>query len=411
MILGNRDRVIKTFVRLAEIPSPKLQVRKIMRHLAQLFIQEFGLAPFVDEAGKDMPGFECGNMFVDIPATSGCEHLPCLGVEAHVDTVAVPADASINVVVEDDVIRTDVTTILGADDKSGLTAIVEALRLMKELRLPHGPIQVYITVGEENSMYGLREMDFGLVKAQSVVCVDGLEGNTAWRSCAAKLKYKIKFVGKAGHGALPESTLNAILMAAAAISSARCRDLFGPGDIGQPYVFGVILADKQEDQVWHNISEIFSHQEGASNFPSTNVVPGEVIVSGEFRAFRPDLLEATFAELVQCFEAAVANFTAADGLAQGRVEVVEVERPYPPFCLPVENPLVQKTLSAMRAASIENPKADITPGATHANVFNQHGVPTVVLGAGGRNPHATNEYVIIDEMVKAAEVLVHFLAA
>ena len=59
--------------------------------------------------------------------------------------------AAINVkpIVKDDgYIYSDGTTILGADDKAGLAAMLEVLQVIKEQQIPHGQIQFVITVGE-----------------------------------------------------------------------------------------------------------------------------------------------------------------------------------------------------------------------------------------------------------------------
>ena len=50
---------------------------------------------------------------------------------------------------DDGYIYSDGTTILGADDKAGLAAILEALAVIHENKLPHGQLQFVITVGEE----------------------------------------------------------------------------------------------------------------------------------------------------------------------------------------------------------------------------------------------------------------------
>ena len=50
------------------------------------------------------------------------------------------------VVKEDGYVYSDGTTILGADDKAGLAAIIEAIKQIKESNLPHGQIQIIITV-------------------------------------------------------------------------------------------------------------------------------------------------------------------------------------------------------------------------------------------------------------------------
>lgn len=60
------------------------------------------------------------------------------------------------VVKEDGYVYSDGTTILGADDKAGLAAIIEAIKQIKESNLPHGQIQIIITVGEESGLVGAK---------------------------------------------------------------------------------------------------------------------------------------------------------------------------------------------------------------------------------------------------------------
>ena len=52
------------------------------------------------------------------------------------DTVG-PA-SQVRTVIEGDIIHTDHTSVLGGDDKAGLVAILEAIRVLRERRLPHG---------------------------------------------------------------------------------------------------------------------------------------------------------------------------------------------------------------------------------------------------------------------------------
>ena len=57
---------------------------------------------------------------------------------------------------EDGYIYSDGSTILGADDKAGLAAIVETIQYLNENEIPHGQIQFIITVGEESGLKGLK---------------------------------------------------------------------------------------------------------------------------------------------------------------------------------------------------------------------------------------------------------------
>ena len=51
------------------------------------------------------------------------------------------------------------STILGADDKAGLAAIIETIQYLNENEIPHGQIQFIITVGEESGLKGVKELD------------------------------------------------------------------------------------------------------------------------------------------------------------------------------------------------------------------------------------------------------------
>ena len=90
------------------------------------------------------------------------------------DTVG-PAEA-IHPVVEGDVIRTDGTSVLGGDDKAGVVAILEAIRVLRERRIPHGDLEVVLTICEETGLLGAKHFDTGRLRAKRglVLDVDGV---------------------------------------------------------------------------------------------------------------------------------------------------------------------------------------------------------------------------------------------
>jgi tripeptide aminopeptidase len=255
--------VVDLFLQLVRIPSPLYKVGEIQKYLKALFTDLFPMADiWQDTAGNDHSDYEAGNLLINIPASVGYEHYSILAVEAHVDTVDVRGE--IKPIIKDQVISSDGSTILGADDKAGIAAICAAAGIIKDFS--HGPIQILFTVGEEMSMYGVKALDFSKIKAKEILCVDGFSPKDLITACAGKIKYQAKFMGKGGHGAFPEKGVNAIEIAARVISSCMRLGLTG----------------RMENHIIHNISEIQSH-EGKSEFPSTNVIPAETIVSGELR--------------------------------------------------------------------------------------------------------------------------------
>ena len=83
-----------------------------------------------DDAGKTIGG-SAGNIIAQLPGRSD---KPTIMFCAHMDRVA--PGKGIKPVVEDGIIRSDGTTILGADDAAGIAAILEALRVVKEAGVP-----------------------------------------------------------------------------------------------------------------------------------------------------------------------------------------------------------------------------------------------------------------------------------
>ncbi|MFA5879295.1 MAG: M20/M25/M40 family metallo-hydrolase [Candidatus Margulisiibacteriota bacterium] len=382
----DKIRAINTFCYLAKIKSPLKDVDEIRHHL---------LAQISLTTGNTKVD-HLGNIFVNIPATPGFENFECLGLEAHMDTVKVPADKKISLIDNDTIIKTDGTTILGADDKAGLTAILETIRIIHEQELTHGPIQLLFTVGEELSMYGVKGIDYDLVKAKKIICIDGESSEEIYRGCASKIKYQITFIGKEGHGGLPESTINAILMAIEAVNKMKQYGIFG-----ETNSFGIIKGTTYTENVWHNLSE-FNSSDQFTSFPATNVVPGKVIVSGEIRGFNNVKMKEILQIVKTCTESVV-NTASENEEHLGSVDIKE-EIPYTPFIFSEDNEFLLKIQEAALKAGIKT-RSTVTSGATHANVFNIHNIPALVIGAGCRNPHQNTEYLVKEDLYNAIAIL------
>ena len=123
---------------------------------------------------------EFGYVYAWLPATPGCEGTPCVGLIAHMDTAPSAPGAGVtprivhyeggDIVLNDekqilmraaefeslanyvgqDLIVTDGTTLLGADDKAGVAEIMSAVEyLTLHPEIPHGRIAVGFTPDEE----------------------------------------------------------------------------------------------------------------------------------------------------------------------------------------------------------------------------------------------------------------------
>ena len=103
-------------------------------------------------------------------------------MSAHMDTV-VPG-SGIEPVVEDGVIRSKGNTVLGSDDKSGIVAVVEAMRTIVEHNLPHPTLQAVFTVCEEIGLLGAAAVDMSAMKGRTLINLDSEGEGVFTVSCA-----------------------------------------------------------------------------------------------------------------------------------------------------------------------------------------------------------------------------------
>lgn len=100
-------------------------------------------------------GGNSGNLIATF--NGNAEGLPSIALTGHMDCVE--CCRNIEPVLKDGVFRSKGNTILGGDDKAGVTAILEGLHLMKETYIPHGKITVIFTVQEEIGLFGSRNIE------------------------------------------------------------------------------------------------------------------------------------------------------------------------------------------------------------------------------------------------------------
>lgn len=167
----NKDRLVDTFMELVTIPGPTGDERKVADNI-KAKLADMGLQATEDEAGPKVKG-NTGNLLVNIPGN--VEGAPSLMFASHMDTV--PLAVNCKPITEGDVIKTDGSTALGADCRAGCTELLEATREILENNLPHGPIQLMFSVGEEGGLLGAYEFDKSKVQSKYVYAVDGFSPN------------------------------------------------------------------------------------------------------------------------------------------------------------------------------------------------------------------------------------------
>ncbi|MGH2352710.1 MAG: M20/M25/M40 family metallo-hydrolase, partial [Chloroflexota bacterium] len=156
----DEQRVLDTFLRLVRIDSPSGQEQALAEHL-EPELRQLGLETWRDETGNVL-GRRAGR-------GQGAGQ-PALLFSAHMDTVQ--PGCAIQPQLAEGVIRSDGTTILGADDKAGITAILEALRQVEADGLDCRPVEVAFTVQEETGLTGAKQLDKAALRSRQAVVLD-----------------------------------------------------------------------------------------------------------------------------------------------------------------------------------------------------------------------------------------------
>ena len=369
----DRTRLVAEFLELVRIDSLSKREGRIAKRLGET-LTGLGAAVEEDDAGQKVGG-EAGNLLAKLPGTA--PGAPALLLCAHMDTV-VPGE-NVKPVVSGDVIRTDGTTVLGGDDKSGLVAILETLRVLREDRIPHGPIDVLFTICEEYGLLGAKHFEAGRLRARTglVLDVDGTCELVVRAPAANKMVFTVHGL-EAHAGVCPEQGISAIKVAGEAIAAMR----LGRIDAETTANLGLI--------------------EGGL---AVNIVPNRVRLRGEARSLSLEKLEAQTDHMRRCFEEAAARHRTRVGerLHTARAET-RVERDYDRLDLPVDAPIVRLTERA--AANLGKPfTTRATGGGSDANVLNGRGLQVANLACGMREIHTVNEWIDVKDMVATTELL------
>ncbi len=361
----NEQRITNLLMELVQIDSESRNERQIADHLKQIFT---GLGCDVKEDdSQTRTGLGAGNLIVTL---KGDESKPIIYFTCHMDTV-VPGKG-IKPSLKDGYIVSDGTTILGSDDKAGLSAMIEAIRVLKEQHLSHGTVQFIITAGEEIGLQGAKGLNREDIIAAYGYAIDST-GKVGDIIVAAPTQAKVKAVvyGKAAHAGLnPEDGISAIQVASKAISKMPLGRI--------------------DSETTANIGRF-------SGDGPTNVVCDRVEILAEARSLVDEKLEAQVEKMRKAFEEAAAE-------AGSKVEV-ESAIMYPAFKFSEKDEIVKVTVEAVKKVN-RTARILSSGGGSDANIIAGFGIPTVNLAIGYEKIHTTEERMPVDELVKAAELVV-----
>lgn len=367
-----QNRLIEQFMDLVQVDSETKQEQEISAVLKRLF-GELGLDVYEDDTAS-VTGHGSGNLICTLDATPDKAHLPAVLFTCHMDTVS-PGKGIKPRIDDDGYIRSDGTTILGSDDKAGIAALLEAIRVLKEQGIPHGKLQFVITAGEESGLIGARAMAKNRpdrLDAAYGYAIDS-NGKVGQIAVAAptQARIQIAFKGRSAHaGVNPEDGISAIQVASKAISRM------------------------QLGRIDHETTANIGSFAGGG---ATNIVCERVDIAAEARSLVQEKLDRQLEAMREASESAARD---AGAQVEFHSEII-----YPAYKYDEQTPVVKLAIKAIESIGREA-KTFHTGGGSDANMFNGMGIPTVNLAVGYENIHTTQEQMPIAELVAAAELVV-----
>ncbi|RJP74237.1 MAG: M20/M25/M40 family metallo-hydrolase [Candidatus Zixiibacteriota bacterium] len=374
----NAERLKSTFLDLVRIDSHSREEGEVARYI-QNRLTALGLEATMDEAGAKIGG-NCGNLFVRLQGPLAGKVEPILFC-SHMDTV-VPGKG-VKPVEVDGVFRSSGDTILGADDKSGIAAILELVQVLKENDKSYGEIELLFTVAEEIGLVGARHFDTAQLKSRHAYFLDSEFVTSIGVGAPSAYRMTYRIHGLEAHaGMAPERGISAIRVAAQAINAMPLGRI--------------------DFETTANIGSI----EGGA---ATNIIPKLVTLRGEARSHNPQKLEAQAEAMRRAFDQAVENSAVTiDGeRVQARLEE-ERNLEYQAFRV-AENSLTYRLAAEAGADLGLKMEPEISGGGSDANIFNAKGIESVVLGTGMMEPHTVKEFLRFEDMLNATRLIVNMV--
>jgi tripeptide aminopeptidase len=372
--LIDRERLAADFVLLCETDSPSREEGDIAALLQTIFAR-LGADEILEDESKAATGSNTGNLIIRF--AGGTDREPIF-LNCHMDTVE--PGRGVKVRREGDTFFSSGDTILGSDDKSGIAAVLEAIRCVRENNLPCRPLEIILTTCEEIGLLGAKSLDPAMISARIGYALDSTGFGTVITGAPAANRLEITVRGVAAHAGLhPEWGVNAIALAAQALNAAP----MGRIDDESTVNFGTIRGGT-----------------------ATNIVPDQVTIHGEARSHSMATLDSLTRQVERAFVQAVADWRDPTGQAKGNPELSFAATPdFPAMLLNQNDPAIQLIDRAAASIGLQL-EYKIAGGGSDANIFNGHGLQTAIISTGMTHVHSTDEQVDLQDMVDLARLLI-----
>jgi tripeptide aminopeptidase len=378
-------------------PSTEKQLnlsRKLLGELKELGLQD-------TELTKD------GYVLATLPANVE-KTVPVIGLIAHVDTspdvsgqnvnpiihknydgrqIVLPDDPGVIISPADnpdlknmigyDIITTDGSTLLGADNKSGVAEIMGAIQyLIENPQIKHGKIRIAFTVDEEIGA-GVDHFDVKHFAARYAYTIDGgpageVEDETF---CADSALVKVSGVN-VHPGYAKAKMINSVKIAAEFLERL-------PKNTMSPET-----TEKREGYLHPNVIK------GNVEETSIEFIVRDFTVDG--LNDKENYLQKLCTELSEKYKPARLQVEFKESYRNMKYKIDEHPQ------------VVEYAMEAVKRAGLE-PKKSLIRGGTDGARLSYMGLPTPNIFTGGHNFHSKKEWIAVQDMQKAVETIVHLV--
>ncbi len=367
---------------------------------------------FAKELEKELKSIGITDIFVSehayvcarLPATKGYENFPSVGFLAHMDTVDEVTGKNVNpqvfknydgsvlnigngilldpakdndlkVSVGETIITTDGTTLLGADDKAGIAAIMTAMESIIKDNIPHGQIEVIFSPDEETG-HGMDNVPVDWIQSKQCYTLDGGHIGELEVECFTAFKSDVTFTGVSTHTGTARATMvNSITMLSAFVN---------------------FLPQTESPEATDGYQGFYAPMQISGGIEQSNLTIFNRDFTMEKMQRRLDAID-TFAKAIE------AKFPG------GKVDVKHTKQYVNMKEKLDENPLVvEKLTQAVKNLGI-TPVFNPIRGGTDGSRLTEMGIPTPNVFTGGHNFHSRSEWASLNQMEASTKTVIELV--
>ncbi len=293
---------------------------------------------------------------------------------SHMDTAR--STKGVKPICREDRITSDGTTVLGVDNRAGVSILLFLLQYIKEKNIATKGFSVGFTTCEETTLAGSKNIDLNKNIKNGFIFDSYLPSGSIVNNSFGAISFKIEFIGKAAHSGIePEKGTSSIHAVAKLIAKLELGRI--------------------DDNLTINIGKI-------NGGTAVNVIPEKTIVEGEIRARTKELGLNGLNLIIKKFENAADEFNCKMSTSYNWE--------FEPYTVEENNKTFIQASEAIAKVGLK-PLASTSWGGSDANSLNAKGISTVNLGIGAKNPHSNDEYILYKDFTNSFNIALELVKA